>query len=211
MAGDGLGGPGGMVAKVAKVALPHGDLVSPMGKPIVYDDGRPSYLLGLREAGAMSEQIHGPDIPDPAYEPCIYCGRRPPLMLDDDGEILPYDGAPICRPCCPPKEKTYTAVDMETRTVQTYTEHDSHEMDEMSLEAHEAIQPTLGTRRRQVLTALEKLGGKASAEELADFLEWDKFHVMPRITELRKARLLEKTGEHRKTRNGKGENVWRLL
>ena len=89
--------------------------------------------------------------------------------------------------------------------------HASHEMDAASLETFEEIKPSLSSRRDEVVDAFRKLGGYAAAEQIADLLGRDKFHVMPRITELRKCGRVRKTGTRRRTRSDKSENVWQLI
>lgn len=91
-----------------------------------------------------------------------------------------------------------------------YSIHGAHEMDEASLDTYEEIKAALPARRAAVLAELEDLGGEASAEQLADRLGWEKAHLMPRITELRKQGVIGKTGRTRGTRAGKTENIWEI-
>lgn len=89
--------------------------------------------------------------------------------------------------------------------------HMDHEMDEVSLETYADIKDSLPSKRIKVVKAFIALGDTASAEQIADYLSWNKFHVMPRITELKERGILMKTGQIRKTRAGKSENIYELL
>lgn len=62
------------------------------------------------------------------------------------------------------------------------------------LESWIKVQPDLGARQNQVLGVIRRLG-KAAGFQVADLLELPTYVVLPRITELVAAGLLEDTGE----------------
>lgn len=74
--------------------------------------------------------------------------------------------------------------------------------------AAEIVKKDLGERQMAVLLEIHKAA--STADEICDRMNVGHNHVAPRITELRKLRLIQDSGERRKTRSGCTAKVFQL-
>jgi CRP-like cAMP-binding protein len=78
-----------------------------------------------------------------------------------------------------------------------------------SIEAAEAIAPSIGRLQRIVLSAIGDAGFRGlTSQELADLTGIDFGSVQPRTSELRRLGLISDSGDRRRNRNGKRAIVW---
>lgn len=78
-----------------------------------------------------------------------------------------------------------------------------------SRDAAEAIKPTAGTLRSMVLMFFEHLG-PMTPDELAHWMVRSVLSIRPRVTELYRMGLIERTGERRKNASGMKAHVYRI-
>ena len=74
--------------------------------------------------------------------------------------------------------------------------------------SYEAILTKAGARRLEVYEAIKGMAEGRTADELAYFLGRESYVIRPRLTELRKAGLIEAVGRRRSERTGKNISVW---
>lgn len=79
-----------------------------------------------------------------------------------------------------------------------------------SHDAARSMRRAAAEQAAKVLRALLDLG-EAGAEQIGAQCGLDAYAVRKRLPELEAARLIETTGETRKTRSGRSERVWRAV
>lgn len=75
--------------------------------------------------------------------------------------------------------------------------------------AAQAVAGTAGANRERILNLLAHHPGGLTADEIAEHLNMDKLAVRPRVSELRTASAIEKTGARRANASGMSAWVWR--
>ncbi|HSM42020.1 MAG TPA: hypothetical protein VK862_14805 [Afifellaceae bacterium] len=75
--------------------------------------------------------------------------------------------------------------------------------------AAEAMAPRAGTLRAMALTELRRAPDGLTADEIADVCGVDRLAMRPRVSELGKMGMAEKTGRTRTNESGKAARVWR--
>lgn len=88
-----------------------------------------------------------------------------------------------------------------------YPTHPGHTDDDTSLLAAEAIEPIAGSLRAACLMLLR--GEPLSADEMAYIIGASPFTIRPRVSELFRLGLIEKTTGRRRNKSGKLAVVWR--
>lgn len=86
-----------------------------------------------------------------------------------------------------------------------------HQATDTSKEAAEKIEVRAGSLRAQVIEYLGKTSMPRSADEIAQALGQDRLAVRPRITELRKANMIEDSGERSLNKSRRSAILWRLV
>lgn len=80
-----------------------------------------------------------------------------------------------------------------------------------SKQAAKKIAPKLPNARERVYELLKSIGKHgATGSEIASHLKMNLYTAKPRLTELSKAGLIEKTGEMRLNEHGNSEIIWRV-
>lgn len=80
-----------------------------------------------------------------------------------------------------------------------------------SREAAEAVKPSAARMRSSALSYLESFYPRGfTADEIASHLALSVLSIRPRISELFRLGLIEKTGERRANESGQSAHVWRL-
>jgi len=88
----------------------------------------------------------------------------------------------------------------------------NNKLSETSQEAYEMMNNTiLSNHHKQIIEALKTLK-KATAEEIANYLDWDdKNRSARRMSELEREQIIYKPGEKRKTKYGRNAYVYSLI
>lgn len=92
-----------------------------------------------------------------------------------------------------------------------YPDAPGHRGVETSVAAADAIASSLGRLQKMALAAIKSRGAYgATADELADLLELDRYSIQPRTSELRRKLLIVDSGRRRLNATRKRAIVWTL-
>jgi hypothetical protein len=90
-----------------------------------------------------------------------------------------------------------------------YPDAPGHRGVSTSIEAAQAIAPKIGRLQRLALDAIANREGRgATADELAELLELDRYSIQPRTSELRQKGMIVDSGLRRFNATGKRAIVW---
>jgi predicted ArsR family transcriptional regulator len=90
-----------------------------------------------------------------------------------------------------------------------YTSHGTgYRVSDTSLEAAQAIEPSVSTILSDVLIAVSSAPNGLTADECAHILNLSPLTVRPRFTELKRDGLIIPSPEKRKNRSGRRAQVW---
>ena len=91
----------------------------------------------------------------------------------------------------------------------TYPDAPGHRNVETSIAAADAIAPKLGRLQRMAEGAIRDAGKHGlTADELAAWLDMDRWSIQPRTSELRRKGLIRDSGQRRPNSTGKLAIVW---
>ena len=80
---------------------------------------------------------------------------------------------------------------------------------ETSLEAGESVSDAAASRRALALAFIRSQGRTgATADEVADRYDWERYSSRPRLSELKAAKAIVATAERRKGASGRSQCVW---
>lgn len=93
--------------------------------------------------------------------------------------------------------------------MRVYPDAPGHRNVDTSVAAAEALAPALGRLQRLSLSAIRNAGASGlTAEELAAKLNWNRWSIQPRITELCLKGLVRDSGQRRPNSSGTMAIVW---
>lgn len=91
----------------------------------------------------------------------------------------------------------------------TYPDAPGHRNVETSIAASIALAPRLGRLQRLAEAAIREAGADGlTTDELAAWLEMDRWSIQPRTSELRRKGLVRDSGRRRPSATGKSAIVW---
>jgi len=90
-----------------------------------------------------------------------------------------------------------------------YPDTPGHRDIDTSVDAAEALAPKLGRLQRMAATAIGDAGAEGlTTDELASWLDMDRWSIQPRTSELRRKGMIRDSGKRRPNATGKRAIVW---